>query len=585
MAPKKQKQKEAEKPEVSIDPNSSFTPESFERELKALAAKAKDETWTKTAREQAEAFLPALALISLAAAFANASQLAMSPVYGSIPAARYHDRLVMAACFTGWSTNLILGRFLPVKPIYLLPVLALYVPATQFLLFKLSGRLTAYWGPLATELLTLFPVVVGSVACSATYLERAEFSWLPRWLGDAAPGIGSWGVYRLAERLSQNAIQSYIGKSILVTRVALQFVLGLLYAAFAPSKLLLYAIPGLLHTALLNPHVATPHALQLLNSALQAQHGWTVLDQRESLTGYVSVIENDDMGLRVMRCDHSLLGGEWIKYRRSISEPIYGIFAMLEAVRLVGAKQQVPDKDAKALVIGMGVGTTPSALVSHGIDTTIVEIDQAVYDFAIKYFNVPTRHTPVIQDAVAYARKLANASSEQFNYIVNDVFTGGAEPIELFTLEFLQDLHTLLTPQGVIAINYAGDSSLPPPKIVLNTIKNVFPSCRIYREHPRNDTEVVQTGVDFANMVFFCQKSEGRITFRNPTQQDTLGSIARDSYLLPKHEVLESDFLASEESILARNSTDQLVKWHEKSALGHWEIMRTVIPGPVWEAW
>lgn len=100
----------------------------------------------------------------------------------------------------------------------------------------------------------------------------------------------------------------------------------------------------------------------------------------------------------------------------------------------------------------MGVGTTPSALITHGIDTTIVEIDPAVYDFAVKYFNVPTRHTPVIQDAVAYARKLANASSDQFNYIVNDVFTGGAEPIELFTLEFLQDLHTLLTPQGVIAI-------------------------------------------------------------------------------------------------------------------------------------
>lgn len=113
----------------------------------------------------------------------------------------------------------------------------------------------------------------------------------------------------------------------------------------------------------------------------------------------------------------------------------------------------------------------------------------------------------------------------------------------------------------------------------------MFPSCRIYREHPRNATEVAQTGVDFANMVFFCQKSEGKIEFRRPTPQDTLGSMARNAFLLPKHEVLESDFLASEESILARNSTDLLVKWHEKSALGHWEIMRTVIPGPVWEAW
>jgi spermidine synthase len=100
----------------------------------------------------------------------------------------------------------------------------------------------------------------------------------------------------------------------------------------------------------------------------------------------------------------------------------------------------------------MGIGTTPSALITHGIDTTVVEIDPVVYEYAEKHFNLPPKHTPVIQDAVAYARKLANSSSEMYDYIINDVFTGGAEPIELFTLEFLQDLHTLLTPKGVIAI-------------------------------------------------------------------------------------------------------------------------------------
>lgn len=100
----------------------------------------------------------------------------------------------------------------------------------------------------------------------------------------------------------------------------------------------------------------------------------------------------------------------------------------------------------------MGIGTTPSALITHGIDTTVVEIDPVVYEFAAKHFNLPPRHTPVLEDAVVYARKLANSSSEQFDYIINDVFTGGAEPIELFTIEFLKDLHTLLAPKGVIAI-------------------------------------------------------------------------------------------------------------------------------------
>lgn len=100
---------------------------------------------------------------------------------------------------------------------------------------------------------------------------------------------------------------------------------------------------------------------------------------------------------------------------------------------------------------GLGIGTMPAALIAHGIDTTIVEIDPVVYDFATRYFDLPQTHTAVISDAVTYASRLAE-SGQQFDYIVHDVFTGGSEPVNLFTLEFLQDLHSLLKPGGVIAL-------------------------------------------------------------------------------------------------------------------------------------
>ena len=90
--------------------------------------------------------------------------------------------------------------------------------------------------------------------------------------------------------------------------------------------------------------------------------------------------------------------------------------------------------------------------MAHGIDTTVVEIDPVVHEFASKYFQLPKNHTAVLQDAVGYTDKLAVQTPEAFDYIVHDVFTGGAEPIPLFTLEFLQNLYTLLKPQGVIAI-------------------------------------------------------------------------------------------------------------------------------------
>jgi spermidine synthase len=89
--------------------------------------------------------------------------------------------------------------------------------------------------------------------------------------------------------------------------------------------------------------------------------------------------------------------------------------------------------------------------MAHGIQTTIVEIDPVVHHFAMKYFALPPRHTAIIQDAVSYAAALAR-TDDKYDYIVHDVFTGGAEPVELFTFEFLQDLHSILKPGGVIAI-------------------------------------------------------------------------------------------------------------------------------------
>ncbi len=91
--------------------------------------------------------------------------------------------------------------------------------------------------------------------------------------------------------------------------------------------------------------------------------------------------------------------------------------------------------------------------MAHGIDTTVVEIDPVVHDFAMKYFHLPANHTAVIEDAVTYTDRVASdAVGQRFDYIIHDVFTGGVEPIPLFTLEFLQKLNALLNPGGAIAI-------------------------------------------------------------------------------------------------------------------------------------
>lgn len=74
-----------------------------------------------------------------------------------------------------------------------------------------------------------------------------------------------------------------------------------------------------------------------------------------------------------------------------------------------------------------------------------------VHEFALRYFNLKENHEPAIADAVGYTASLVN-ESKTYDYIVHDVFTGGAEPVDLFTLEFLQGLSALLKPDGVVAI-------------------------------------------------------------------------------------------------------------------------------------
>ncbi|KAI1268202.1 spermine/spermidine synthase [Xylariaceae sp. FL1019] len=586
MAPKKPASKKKAAQSVQL-PHPSETKEGFENELRSLARQAQQETWSRNFVAQASIYAKAAALIILAAAYANVSVLTLSPVYGQIAASRLHDWVVLIGLFTGWGGNVALRQMLPFKPIALLPLMAIYVPAIQHLLFKLSSFVPIEYGPAVTEALTLYPMTVVSTACIADILEEADLSWIPKSVASSLPGISSFALFKYSETALFRRLFDQIGVGLLQTRMGLQLGLAAIYTIMGRSRMLRYAIPGVLHAAFYNPHLMTNSATASLNATLNA-NGWSLVDRWESNTGYISVLESYRDGFRVMRCDHSLLGGEWTRLgRKIVAEPVYSVFTQLEAIRLVQVPGKAPDHKAHALNIGLGIGTTPSALIAHGIDTTIVEIDPVVYNFAIKYFGLPSNHTAVVEDVVSWSQLNGPALQGHYDYIVHDVFTGGAEPVELFTGAFLQRLNQMLSQAGVIVINYAGDFTLAPLSIVVHTVKHIFPSCRVFRENEAPSAEkLAETGRDFDNVMIFCTKVEGQVIFRQPIENDYLQSITRKQQLVPRYEVPDSAFLAREEvAALQTNGTERLAIWHAQSALRHWDIMRTVIPHQVWEQW
>ena len=133
--------------------------------------------------------------------------------------------------------------------------------------------------------------------------------------------------------------------------------------------------------------------------------------------------------------------------------------------------------------------------------------------------------------------------------------------------------------------NYAGDLQLPPARLIVRTIRSVFPSCRIFREvEGPKDGEADR---DFTNLVIFCINSGSGFSFRKPTEADLLQSPIRRECLFPKYEINPEMFekQAGDEEILTQSSTPALEKWSRQGALWHWEILRTVLPDAAWVNW
>ena len=297
----------------------------------------------------------------IAAGFCSGlSQISMSPVYGSIPPTIYHNRILAVAGLLAWIAIWCAPNrsYLKISE-NLLPLIAFFTPTIQFFLFKRSGQFGPVYGPLITELVTCLPLASLSIFVAARLTEIMGQSIHSKMVASTGLAVVTTAIVKLSESISQRHLTSKMGSSLIFTRSGLQFITATFYALMSPSKLLVFAVFPVLHSASLNLHVPLQQTTDLLNSTLNSQN-YSLLARQESLTGYLSVLDNLRDGFRVMRCDHSLLGGEWVPQPGShalrLKEPIYSVFTMLEAVRLVrttppSRKPEIADKDKIALVM------------------------------------------------------------------------------------------------------------------------------------------------------------------------------------------------------------------------------------------
>ncbi|KAF8272063.1 hypothetical protein EI94DRAFT_1718915 [Lactarius quietus] len=552
---------------------------------------------------------------------------ALDPLYGSVPVNLHLDKIVWAATLT--------GAFGPVPSLW---------PSFAIQALYAARMNSPSLGSTLTHLVVLFPVLyigVSTVKRMAALIETdsenstARFSIIPA----CATSVNGFQV--IWDALLDSYRFGLSDSEILFILGGIGFALYVSSSAFVsvssprrendkdkslPSISSRRLVPGFI--ALLFPlllwQLGTPVLPQPLTEPYtHPSFPLRIISSEPSVTGIIVVgetlpsdtwvpgtTESYPSSLRYLRASHSILGGVWIGDKISqrasgsplldaegtpLGDSIYSAFVLQEAVRLIETSDRaIRAGQEKALFIGLGAGIAVSSFARQKIDTTLIEIDPAVYNASRQYFGLPDLGSErvFIRDARAViAEKRLTALQHnapdvatKYDYVVHDCFSGGGVPAHLFTVEFWEDLKVIMNPEGVVAVNFAGRIDSRPTKAILFTLQRSFGQCRVLHDLPLDQLDLIHS---FVNLVFFCSPSTKPLVFRPPTETDYSNSHLRAAIFdtLQEREVdlkhIRGDTTDGDAWVLS-DTKNQLAVWQQDGALEHWRVMQSVFPEPFW---
>ncbi|KAI1796216.1 S-adenosyl-L-methionine-dependent methyltransferase [Ganoderma leucocontextum] len=600
---------------------------------------------------------------------------ALEPQYGSAPPALHLSKIV-------WSAS-ILGSFAPSIPLSRatlgLAFLLYALPTSSYWAAAYTARLgDPIWGPVATHLIVLLPVLSLGVALvkalqEAPYTEEKATPQSSITLPVCATAItalqGLWPAVAVVNALPPNQVFLHAGTAAMTFWAMAPFLPDLsapppgatqpldsasnpqtssdpkgkrkkgssdkataanptstapppkrneTSASAARIRLALIPIlPYLTRTILRGPTLPQPlpdpwthpsYPLRILSSEQSTLSGVVVVGESLESPDVSTGIEH----MRYLRAGHSLLGGVWVGPKVTAMDPelvlkdqagnelgdsVYTAFILQEAALL--AKKADNARPKNALIIGLGTGISATSFIRHGLSTTIVEIDHVVYDAAKRFFGLPTPDHVFLEDARGWVHnrsetaKAESTSSSQtsdpFDIVVHDCFSGGGIPAHLYTQRFWEELKSIVRSDAVVAVNYAGIISSDSAKAVVLTLRSVFPQCRAFYDSLESSADALN---EFQNWVFFCTPSSDPLKFRATVSSDFLGSYLRRHVLSSLSEregdisTLGSDIPAEKrERFVLTDMANPLGEWQQKDALHHWSIMRGVLPEVFWETY
>ncbi|KAG5648860.1 hypothetical protein DXG03_000209 [Asterophora parasitica] len=262
-------------------------------------------------------------------------------------------------------------------------------------------------------------------------------------------------------------------KGLSLSEIQIKSILVVAFVAFWGSTYEKLSSPVLPHP--LKETFTHPNAPIQVHFSVQSVTGLIVVGEVLPPHGYDGQADQVMHSLRYLRASHSLLGGVWTESKvhtlddeppvidslgKQLGDSIYSTFVLQEAVRLVNSTERGKAESIEhVLVIGLGTGISATAFSRHGLSTTIVEIDPAVYDAARRFFGLPNPGpgNVFLEDARGWAankRDSIQAGNKEtlYDIVVHDCFSGGGVPEHIFTVEFWKDLKMVMQPEGIVVV-------------------------------------------------------------------------------------------------------------------------------------
>ena len=195
----------------------------------------------------------------------------------------------------------------------------------------------------------------------------------------------------------------------------------------------------------------------------------TTLEIRQSLYGQLQVLENESR--RLFFLDGIFQGGISASSGLSLTE-------YTATMEILGLSAFPSAK--KILVVGLGSGVIPSDFQKKGLQVDSVEINPQVIQLCQKWFDLKL---PIGRIHEQDGRQFIKQTNENFDLVFLDAFSGEEIPAHLLTLEAFQEIHSKLSKNGALLINYVGFETGPSAKVLSTlaaTLRQVFPSVDLF---------------------------------------------------------------------------------------------------------